>query len=175
MLADVPVGILDTMSFPYRAGTPFVEALAAAGGESRVDKAFRDPPRFGAEILHPELYLDDSKRNALNLAYDTMPEPQPDPGALTHGDVYGWDESITAVVLADVLEQTAATAAATAWNGALAIEWSTVNETCVRINFADPVDPNDTRLQAALQTWAARQQNATVTLSPLSLRSCANN
>lgn len=57
-------------SFPYDAGVDFVNALARKGGNQEVDKAFADPPRSSAQILHPERYL----------ARDE-PAPVPEPSA----------------------------------------------------------------------------------------------
>jgi len=56
--------------FTYREGERFVAALDAAGAEA-VARAFREPPRDGETILHPEWYLDPKKRPA--VLYD--PEP----------------------------------------------------------------------------------------------------
>src|SRR6185295_2918456 len=56
--------------FTYRDGERFVAALDAAGAEA-VARAFREPPRDGETILHPEWFLDPKKRPA--VLYD--PEP----------------------------------------------------------------------------------------------------
>lgn len=46
------------LDFPYQAGLPLVDALLAAGGQDRLDAAFRTPPTTSEHVLHPET-LDD--------------------------------------------------------------------------------------------------------------------
>ncbi|MCA8924559.1 MAG: hypothetical protein KDD82_22295 [Planctomycetes bacterium] len=43
--------------FPYAAGAEFARAVRAAGGLSKLDALYRDPPRSSEQILHPERYL----------------------------------------------------------------------------------------------------------------------
>jgi hypothetical protein len=60
--------------FTYCDGERFVAALDSAGGADAVARAFREPPRDGETILHPDWYLDPKKRPA--VLYD--PEPSLD-------------------------------------------------------------------------------------------------
>jgi hypothetical protein len=46
-----------TFQFPYVYGSLFVEKLWQAGGWTRVNAAWRDPPRSTEQVLHPEKYL----------------------------------------------------------------------------------------------------------------------
>lgn len=57
--------------FTYGAGEKFMAALDAAGGAEGMTRAFRDPPRDGETILHPEWYLDPKQRPA--VLYDAEP------------------------------------------------------------------------------------------------------
>jgi hypothetical protein len=50
------------LSFAYRDGESFVDALERAGGAEALARAFREPPRDGETILHPEWYLDPKTR-----------------------------------------------------------------------------------------------------------------
>jgi hypothetical protein len=59
------------IGFSYRDGERFVAALESAGGAEAVARAFREPPRDGESILHPEWYLDPKKRPAV------LYEPEP--------------------------------------------------------------------------------------------------
>lgn len=60
-----------TLQGAYHQGERFVAALHAAGGAERVARAFREPPRDGETIAHPEWFLDPS----------TRPRVRYDPGA----------------------------------------------------------------------------------------------
>jgi hypothetical protein len=53
----VPAFLNRELQFPYIAGQRFVTALREAGGEARVNRAFRHPPRTTAAILIPGRYL----------------------------------------------------------------------------------------------------------------------
>jgi hypothetical protein len=55
----------------YRDGERFVAALDSAGGADAVARAFREPPRDGESILHPDWYLDPKLRPA--VLYDAEP------------------------------------------------------------------------------------------------------
>lgn len=55
----------------YHQGERFVAALEAAGGPERVARAFREPPRDGETIAHPEWYLDPGTRP--RVLYDAEP------------------------------------------------------------------------------------------------------
>lgn len=59
------------MTFAYKDGERFIAALEAAGGAEAVARAFREPPRDGETILHPEWYLDPKLRPA--SLYDAEP------------------------------------------------------------------------------------------------------
>jgi hypothetical protein len=53
----IPPVMQDLTFFPYVFGPVFVEALAARG-TGTLDQALREPPRYEAQILDPDLYLD---------------------------------------------------------------------------------------------------------------------
>ena len=53
----VPAFMNRELEFPYIAGQRFVGALREAGGEARVNRAFRHPPRTTAAIIDPQRYL----------------------------------------------------------------------------------------------------------------------
>ncbi|MCE9592910.1 MAG: hypothetical protein K8S98_01850 [Planctomycetes bacterium] len=53
------------MTFAYHDGERFVAALDAAGGRDAIARAFREPPLDGETIMHPEWYLDPTKRPAV--------------------------------------------------------------------------------------------------------------
>ncbi len=55
----------------YHEGERFVAALETAGGAELVARAFREPPRDGETIFHPEWYVDPSLRP--RVLYDAEP------------------------------------------------------------------------------------------------------
>lgn len=56
-LGRAPLVVRELLMFPYARGLQFVAALRARSPWSRVDRAFRSPPRSTEEVLHPERYL----------------------------------------------------------------------------------------------------------------------
>ncbi|MBI5431227.1 MAG: hypothetical protein HZA52_00165 [Planctomycetes bacterium] len=58
-------------TFAYHDGESFVTAIGNVGGPEALARAFRDPPRDGETILHPEWFLDPRTRPV--MLYD--PEP----------------------------------------------------------------------------------------------------
>ena len=59
LLATSPLAIRQGLMFPYVRGLEFVAFLRRTQPWSKVDDAFRRPPRSTEQILHPELYLAD--------------------------------------------------------------------------------------------------------------------
>lgn len=55
--SSTPKFLLREALFPYDEGASFVASLYRRGGYAEVDKAFVDPPKSTAQILHPERYL----------------------------------------------------------------------------------------------------------------------
>jgi len=61
LLSRAPLAIRRSLVFPYQAGARFVAHLRRLHPWTRVDQAFKDPPRSTEQILHPELYLADER------------------------------------------------------------------------------------------------------------------
>ena len=58
MLAGAPILLRESLTFPYREGLGFVQALMKAGGKKRAfADALKDPPHDTHQILHPDDYL----------------------------------------------------------------------------------------------------------------------
>ncbi len=59
VLASAPILLKETLTFPYRDGLGFVQALLKAGGKKKAYAgALMDPPHDTHQILHPQDYLD---------------------------------------------------------------------------------------------------------------------
>src|SRR5207253_5202995 len=52
----VPRFLVALMDFPYEAGPVFIQALLQRGGSRAVDDAFRHPPVYTEQVLHPDRY-----------------------------------------------------------------------------------------------------------------------
>jgi hypothetical protein len=61
LLSRSPLAIRQGLMFPYVRGLKFVAYLRRTQPWSKVDEAFKRPPRSTEQILHPELYLADEK------------------------------------------------------------------------------------------------------------------
>src|SRR5439155_8865884 len=61
----IPRPLLELLTFPSAAGEPFVGAVLAAGGQARLDAAFKQPPTTSEVVLHPERYLAGDKAGAV--------------------------------------------------------------------------------------------------------------
>ncbi len=57
---SAPAYMQQDFLFPYMKGMDFVDALYNAGGWEAVDEAYANPPVDTEQILHPELYPDDT-------------------------------------------------------------------------------------------------------------------
>jgi hypothetical protein len=115
-LARAPLVLREQLLFPYHAGLGLVAELRRRQPWSRVDAAFRRPPRSTEQVLHPEAYLADEKPVRIGVGL---------PRALAGWDVGHhtvWGEAGVRVFLAEhgVAATTAAIAAA-GWGGDRAV------------------------------------------------------
>jgi hypothetical protein len=150
--SDVPMVVMESIGFPYSVGPPFVAALLAAGGEDRVDDAFRVPPVTSEHIVDPEAWL--AGEGELEVA---RPEPG---GEVIDEGTYGlWALLLT---LLDELGQAEAGRAAIGWGGDKYVAWDEGDRTCVRAAFAMDTPGDLEELDGALRRWAVAQPDASV-------------
>ena len=135
-LARAPLVIRQSLIFPYQAGARFVAALRRRAPWSRVDQAFKDPPRSTEQILHPELYLADERPDAITAI-------PPASGLKTLHEAV-WGESGWAMFLEShgVPAATAASAAA-GWGG----------DRVVLYGGAEAIAHPERGLGVAVSTW----------------------
>jgi hypothetical protein len=58
VLSSAPILLRESLTFPYREGLGFVQALLKSGGKKKAfADALKDPPHTTHDILHPEDYL----------------------------------------------------------------------------------------------------------------------
>ena len=144
--------ISDLADFPYVDGPDFIDALVAAGGQARVDEAFRHPPTTSAEILHPDRFLAGRGRAP-------VPDVAADGRDLDDGVV---GEYLLGLVLGETVPQDRAERAVAGWTGDEYVEWRSGRRYCVRTTVVldSPADAAD--FSGALRDWAADHAGATV-------------
>jgi hypothetical protein len=151
--ADVPQIVLQLLTLPYVAGSSLTETLASAGGEQRVDAAFRAPPTTSEQVLDPTKYVAGAEPAV------SVPEPAAD-GPVQDRGVYG--AAGVLLTLVDHIATDDAQRAAQGWGGDRYVTWAAGERTCVRIAFAGD-DPGDVReLRSAWSDWADEADRADV-------------
>jgi hypothetical protein len=151
--ADVPQIVLQLLTLPYVAGRSLTETLASAGGEQRVDAAFRAPPTTSEQVLDPTKYVGGAEPAV------SVPEPAAD-GPVQDRGVYG--AAGVLLTLVDHIATDDAQRAAEGWGGDRYVTWAAGERTCVRIAFAGD-EPGDAReLRSAWSDWADEADDADV-------------
>ena len=155
-LTDVPRVVPELISFPYVAGPIFVRALRSAGGEARINEAFRDPPTTTADIVDPKSWLAGVRPVA--VAPVTANGKVLDRGLFGHESLF--------VALEPVVGTDEAKVAADGWAGDSYVAWDAGSgSTCVRARFAMATPTDLTELRTSLRTWAA-ERHATLEERP---------
>src|SRR5207237_6542632 len=54
---NIPQALVELLAFPYQVGPPFTQSLLKAGGQAKLDAAFKNPPTTSEQLVHPEKYL----------------------------------------------------------------------------------------------------------------------
>jgi hypothetical protein len=138
--------------FPYLEGRAFAEAVADAGGEARIDRAFADPPTTTAEILVPERYL-----HGIGGALLTAPRAE---GEEIESGMFG--ALALFLVLETAVSPEEAAVATVAWEGDSFVAWRDGERTCLKVRVLLDA-PWDAAFTADLfERWAERQVDASV-------------
>ena len=146
----LPKVVVELAAFPYRDGRNLVEALLAAGGQRRLDAAFRRPPTTSAEVLHPDRFLGGRPVAA-------APPVAADGRVVDEGPL---GELVLRVVLAQSLPEDQAARAADGWAGDRYVAWRAGRRTCVRAAFVLDTPAEAAELGSALRRWAGRHPGA---------------
>jgi hypothetical protein len=148
---SIPQVLVDILVFPYVIGPQFVSALMQAGGQARLDAAFKDPPTTTRQLLEPSVYL--AGQGAVPIALPSADGPVFDKGVLGE---YG-----LLLVLEESFTSPQAGAAAHEWGGDQYVAWQSGSRICVRTNLA--TSGGSSVLAAALVVWAKQHPKASVT------------
>jgi hypothetical protein len=130
--------------FPYEVGEQFVADVFAAGGQARLDEAFKSPPTTTEQLLHPERFLTLEKPVEVE-----SPEPE--------GEVYEegvWGEAGLLTMLLNTIPEEQAWAAADGWAGDYYVAWKRGGQDCVRMSIATDGASDKQELLVALRSWA---------------------
>ncbi len=148
-LGSVPHFVERSLSFPYVEGAAFACELYLEGGWDAVNAAYEDPPRTTAEVLFPELYLQDFEprrpRRLGQLKAPWKPEPRSSFGAADLLFLLEAPGGRRADQVASALE------AIEAWSGGEMRMWIDGDRTALGFAIATKGDPRD--LCDALVHW----------------------
>ena len=142
-----PGFLADAASFPYDFGPTFVDALLAAGGNSRLDNAFSQPPTEEAEIVDPSRYLAHVPPTA--VAVPALPagakrlQPPATFGQLSMAEVLGTRLGYAAWT--DV----------SGWSGDSSLLYDVGGRTCVVIDTALDGKAGADRFETGARQWTA--------------------
>ncbi len=161
---DIPLILSQLLVFPYTEGPLLVSALLKAGGQARLDAAFRKPPTTTEQVMHPDKFL-------AGEAPKPVADPAADAATIDKG-VMG--ELLLKLVLATVLPAATAARTAAGWGGDRYVAWTQGEQTCIRVAYVMDTAADLQELRSGLTQWASRQKAASVSPNvPVTLTTCA--
>lgn len=161
--SDVPRVLLQSVAFPYVYGPRFVEALVKAGGNARVDEAFRRPPETSEHIVHPATYLQGDGLAA-------VPEPAAEGEVFDRGVV---GEFGLLLILSPVLDGTDLQRAIVGWDGDRYVAWEAGGRLCFRASVRMESAKQASELRDGLRDWADEVGDVSISGSnPVEFTSC---
>ncbi len=148
-MKGIPKVVLTMISSPYALGQGLVEAVAADGGNARVDKLFHDPPTHETALLDPfRVLAGDTGATKVATPKVATGEKKFDSGEF---GVLTWY-----LMLAQRLPLREALAVADGWGGDAYVGYERNGTSCARIDYAGRTPADTTRMLSALQRWVRR-------------------
>lgn len=165
--AALPDVLTDGLGFPYVFGPVLLDALLAEGGNTAVDRAFRDPPTSEAQVLDPVAH-------PVGTDPVDVPEPVLPPGSTRVGEPGPFGQVFLLEVLGTRLSYDAASAAVAGWTGDSSIGYRRDGKTCNAADVRVVDEAAASRLAAAARSWSAPLPGATVTVTgtTVAIRTC---
>ena len=158
----VPALVQLIFGFPYAYGPDLVAAIVRAGGQARLDAAYRDgTPASSEHVLHPSRYLGGDEPRP-------VPTPRADGPAFDDGEI---GELFLSLMLSAHLDDDQADEAALGWGGDHYVAWRDGDRTCVRMTFVMDTPADTDQLTEALADWAEARGEA-ADADGLTLRTC---
>jgi hypothetical protein len=162
--SKIPPVLFQFLVFPYARGTALDDALYRAGGQARLDAAFRTPPTTSEQVMHPEKFL-------AGEGPKQVAPPPPDGAVLDKGNM---GEFVLGMMLQSAVSSDEADRDATGWGGDYYVAWTRGDQTCVRVSFTMDTPQDLAELRDGLTKWTAKQPDASLSgTDPLTLTSCA--
>ena len=152
----IPRILFELIGFPYLAGPPFTRALFDAGGQPRLDAAFREPPVTSEQILHPDRYLADGEPPK------TIDNPKADAKVIDEG-VMGQFGML--LILERLIGNEQAFEASDGWGGDRYVAWRKGDDTCVRTALVFDTVRDAREMKAALETASEKRAGLRITAS----------
>ena len=154
---NIPRILLESIAFPYAVGPGFASEVVAAGGQAKLDDAFRTPPTTSEQIIHPDLYVADGEPPR------TVADPEPDGDEIDAGAV---GEFGLILILQRILDDRTAIVAANGWGGDRYVAWDDDDKTCVRTNLVMDTAKDAREMADALREAAEERDQLEVTVTP---------
>ena len=159
-----PDVFMQLFAFPYQVGPRLVQALVDAGGQARLDEAFRTPPASTEQAIHADHFLSGD-------AVKAVAPPAAD-GAIVDEGTLG--ELGLILLLDSATSRSVALKAAAGWGGDHYVAWTSGSKTCVRFTVVMDTAQDTSELVSALKSWTANNAGATVKgAGPVTATNCA--
>lgn len=150
--------------FPYEVGSLFVGDIMDAGGQARVDQAFKSPPTTTEQVLHTARFF--NRENPAKVA-----SPKAEAEVVEEGI---WGERGLLTMLLQTIDRDQARVAAEGWNGDYYVAWKRGGTDCIRMSIATDTAKDKAELFEALTAWSFTQPTASVTNNKtILIRACA--
>lgn len=154
-LGGVPEILTELFSLPYVLGPPFLDAVAADGGEAAVNRAFRKPPVSEEQIVDPDAYLAGDRPVR-------VPSPKLARGERRVDDPDDFGMISLLLVLGERLPFSQAWTAVEGWAGDASVGYRTAGRDCIRVRVALDSQGDAGELEAAVRAWAAGRSTTDV-------------
>lgn len=157
-LSEVPLILLEALTFPYTVGPPFTQAVVRAGGQARLDAAFAAPPLTSEHLIHPERFLAGERPVAV--------QQPPADGEVIDKGVFG-ELGFIQQLQEEIRDRTSLFRAAAGWGGDQYVAYSAAGgKTCVRVDVVMDTPADADELRAALQRWVDEHDGASLSGEP---------
>jgi hypothetical protein len=141
----VPPVVRIMFGAPYSFGPALVDVLRDAGGQARLDEAFRDPPTAEEHVFDPTTYI----------AHDE-PEPVAKPAIPSGAKAFDdgeFEPLAWFVMLSERIDAHEALRATDGWGGDRYVSYRTHGRACMRIAYRGERTSDTDEMRTALHDW----------------------
>ncbi|MEW6472253.1 MAG: hypothetical protein AB1679_08280 [Actinomycetota bacterium] len=170
-LEGIPEVIIASVGTAYTFGNALVEAIAANGGNTSVDAAFRSPPTSDEQIFDAFRYL--AKDQPQTVAPPALKAGEK---AIADSEPQSFGAFMLFVTLAQRLDAKAAMHAVDGWGGDQMVIFERDGRQCARVHLAADTVADRDEMQSGLQKWVDGMPRGVASLTRvgelLELESC---